>query len=154
ATVPGSAWAGQPWLGGGVPVQPTANSYFSVSAYRPDQAGGYRRQKRQFAGLYAVMLDDIGTKVPAEKITLDPSWATETSAGNFQVGFILRDPITDAAAADRLMKAIIDAGLCDEGAGGPTARLARLPQGINGKYSPPFVCQMTDWNPELRYSPE
>ena len=55
-------------------------------------------------------------------------------------------------AADRLMNAIVAAGLCDPGANGPRARLARLPVGVNGKHTPPFPCRMVEWSPELRYS--
>ncbi|MDP1926695.1 MAG: hypothetical protein Q8K57_18140, partial [Thiobacillus sp.] len=49
---------------------------------------------------------------------------------------------------------IVAAGLCDPGANGPRARLARLPVAVNGKHSPPFVCKMVAWSPELRYSDE
>jgi hypothetical protein len=50
------------------------------------------------------------------------------------------------------MNAIVAAGLCDPGANGPRARLARLPVAGNGKHSPPFHCRMIEWSPELRYS--
>ena len=52
------------------------------------------------------------------------------------------------------MNAIIAAGLCDPGANGPTARLARLPVAINGKYDGPFQCRLAEWRPDLRYSVE
>ena len=54
--------------------------------------------------------------------------------------------------ADRLMNAIVAAGLCDPGANGPRARLARLPVAVNGKHEPPFRCRMRAWSPTLRYS--
>ena len=98
------------------------------------------------------MLDDIGTKVAMERLTLPPSWLLETSPGNYQAGYLLREPLTDGAAADRLMNAIVAAGLCDPGANGPRARLARLPLAVNGKHTPPFPCRMVEWSPELRYS--
>ena len=53
---------------------------------------------------------------------------------------------------DRLMKAIINANLCDPGAGGPQTRLARLPMGGNGKHKPPFLCRMEAWAPDVRYT--
>ena len=98
------------------------------------------------------MLDDVGTKVAMERLTLPPSWLLETSAGNYQAGYLLREPLTDGSAADRLMNAIVAAGLCDPGANGPRARLARLPEAVNGKHTPPFQCRMVEWSPELRYS--
>src|SRR5690606_23915103 len=54
--------------------------------------------------------------------------------------------------ADRLMNAIVAAGLCDPGANGPRARLARLPVAVNGKHAPPFPCRMVRWAPDRRYS--
>ena len=152
---PAKAWSGRPWHGTpdvstSLPV--SANNYFSLAAFRPDDAGQYRRQKARFCALYAVMLDDIGTKIAMDRLTLPPSWLLETSPGNHQVGYLLREPLTDGSAADRLMNAIVAAGLCDPGANGPRARLARLPVAVNGKHTPPFQCRMVEWSPELRYS--
>ena len=149
------AWFGRPWLGAAdmsTTLPADANNYFSLAAFRPDEAGHYRRQKARFAGLHAVMLDDVGTKVAAERLTLAPSWLLETSTGNHQAGYLLDTPLTDGTAADRLMNAIIAADLCDPGANGPRARLARLPVAVNGKHSPAFVCRMVTWSPTVRYS--
>ena len=155
--VPGKVWFGRPWQGSDdmTTCLPTdANNYFSLAVFRPDEAGRYRRQKSRFHGLHAVMLDDIGSKVPMERLTLPPSWLLETSTGNCQAGYLLREPLTDGLVADRLMNAVIAAGLCDPGANGPRARLARLPVAVNGKHSPPFACRMLTWSPDLRYSVE
>jgi hypothetical protein len=103
-----------------------ANNYFSLAVFRPDEAGRYRRQKARFHALHAVMLDDVGSKVPMERLTLQPSWLIETSPGNCQAGYLLREPLTDGLVADHLMNAIVVANLCDPGANGPRARLARL----------------------------
>ena len=40
------------------------------------------------------------------------------------------------------------------GAGGPRARLARLPVGVNGKHAAPFASRLRAWSPNLRYSVE
>jgi hypothetical protein len=101
-----------------------------------------------------VMLDDVGSKVAMERLTLPPSWLLETSPGNYQAGYLLREPLCDGLVADRLMNAIVGAGLCDPGANGPRARLARLPVAINSKHSPIFRCRMRDWSPGIRYSVE
>ncbi|MBM3364047.1 MAG: hypothetical protein FJY42_15620, partial [Betaproteobacteria bacterium] len=157
ATAPGKVWSGKAWQGApdevaGLPAG--ANNYFSLAVFRPDEAGQFRRQKARFQALYAVMLDDIGAKVAIERLTLPPSWLLETSPGNHQAGYLLREPLTDGNVADRLMDGIVAAGLCDPGANGPRARLARLPVAVNGKHAPPFQCRMVEWSPDLRYSVE
>ena len=150
-----NAWFGHPWSEDDeMKIGTHANNYFSLSVFRPDDAGQYRRQKKHFVALCAVMLDDVGTKVSMERMTLTPSWLLETSTGNFQAGYILGQPIEDGAMADGLVNAIVAAGLCDPGANGPRARLARLPVAINSKYAPPFQCRMVLWSPDLRYSVE
>lgn len=157
ATAPSKVWFGSPWLGNTDMTENLpgdANNYFSLAVFKPDEAGHYRRQKARFHALHSVMLDDVGSKVATERLTLPPSWMLETSPGNHQVGYLLREPLTDGPATDRLMDAIVAAGLCDPGANGPRARLARLPVAVNGKHSPPFVCKMVVWSPELRYSDE
>lgn len=158
AKVPGTAWQSQCWRDAENALPPDANNYFSLASFRPDEAGVYRRRKAQFAALHAVMLDDLGSneggKVPIERLTLPPTWLLETSPGNHQAGYLLAEPLTDGLAADRLMNAIVAAGLCDPGANGPRARLARLPVAVNGKHAPPFVCRMVRWAPQRRYSVE
>ena len=152
---PKKRWFGLPWqsASGSSPSLPsTANNYFSLATFRPDDTGWYRRRKAHFHALYAVMLDDVGTKVVMERLTLRPSWLLETSPDNHQAGYLLSEPLSNGAAADRLMNAIIDAGLCDPGANGPRSRLARLPCAVNGKHTPPFVCRMVAWSPAVRYS--
>ena len=154
---PKKRWFGLPWqsASGSSPSLPsTANNYFSLATFRPDDTGWYRRRKAHFHALYAVMLDDVGTKVVMERLTLRPSWLLETSPDNHQAGYLLSEPLSNGAAADRLMNAIIDAGLCDPGANGPRSRLARLPCAVNGKHTPPFVCRMVAWSPAVRYSVE
>lgn len=155
AKVAAKSWLGRPWPAdpaAATSLRASANNYFSLATFRPDDAGQYRRQKARFSALHAVMLDDVGTKVAMERLTLPPSWLIETSPGNHQAGYLLREPLADGNAADRLMNAIVGAGLCDPGANGPRARLARLPVAVNGKHAPPFSCRLIEWHPELRYS--
>ncbi len=156
-SAPGKVWFGGPWQGSADMTESLpgdANNYFSLAVFKPDEAGQYRRQKARFHALHTVMLDDVGSKVAMERLTLPPSWMLETSPGNHQAGYLLREPLTDGLAADKLMNAIVAANLCDPGANGPRARLARLPVAVNGKHAPPFVCRMLAWSPELRYSVE
>ena len=152
-TIDKSKWFGRPWRNTSALTLPDdANNYFSLARFKPNDAGEYRRKKSQFHSLYAVMLDDVGTKVPLDRLTLSPSWLLETSPGNHQVGYILAEPITNSKTADQLMNAIVNAGLCDPGANGPTARLARLPVAVNGKHEPLFHCKLRGWEPKKRYS--
>jgi hypothetical protein len=131
-SVPRSAWFARPWISGSnLELSAGANNYFSLVVFRPDEDGQYRRQKVRFLALHAVMLDDVGSKVAMERLTLPPSWLLETSPGNYQAGYLLREPLRDGLVADRLMNAIVGAGLCDPGANGPRARLARLPVAVN-----------------------
>jgi hypothetical protein len=156
-SVTSKAWFGRPWAGTGedaIEDLGIANNYFSLATFRPDDAGRYRRQKARFCALHAVMLDDVGTKVVMERLTLPPTWLLETSMGNYQAGYQLSEPLSNGAAADRLMNAIINTGLCDPGANGPRSRLARLPCAVNGKHTPPFVCRLAEWSPDRRYSVE
>ncbi len=120
--VPARVWFGRPWQGSpdvSTSLPPGANNYFSLAVFRPDEAGQFRRQKARFQALYAVMLDDIGTKVALDRLTVPPSWLLETSPGNHQAGYLLREPLTDGSVVDRLMNAIVAAGLCDPGATAP-----------------------------------
>ena len=105
------------------------------------------------------MLDDLGTKVPLDRLDGSKlSWLIETSPGNHQGGIILAEPLTDGAGAVRLLNAVIEAGLCDAGASGPLSRWARLPVAINGKpkYAGvddvPFQCRLLVWQPDNRYT--
>ena len=157
ARTPAKVWYGRPWQGTpevSASLPTSANNYFSLAVFRPDEAGQFRRRKAHFHSLYAVMLDDIGTKIAMERLTLPPSWLLETSPGNHQAGYLLGEPLADGGVADRLMNAIVAAGLSDPGANGPRARLARLPVAINGKHTPPFQCRIVEWSPGLRYSVE
>ena len=138
-----------------------ANNYLNCSSFYHGAAGAFKAQKAQFASCHFLLLDDIGTKVPYALIgNFELSWEIETSPGNRQGGIILDTPIVDASVATRLHKAVIDAGLCDPGAGGPLSRWARLPVGINAKpqhVSPdglPFRSKLVKWNPNARYAPE
>lgn len=149
--VPRSGWFGFPWHKQ-THLPTDHNNYFSLAVFRPDEAGKYRRQKSRFQALHAVMLDDVGTKVAQDRVTLEPSWLLETSPGNCQAGYLFKEPLTDGGVADRLMEAIVAANLCDPGANGPCARLARLPVAVNGKHQPPFACRMLQWAPNLRYT--
>ena len=154
-------WYGFAWNKVNEPKDIRCNSYFSISAFRSDEHGKYRRKKSQFVGQFAIAFDDVvaqtvagktKAQIPWSQIKLAPSWVLETSEGNFQIGYILAEPITDKQTADVLSKAIIRKGLSDPGAGGPSTRLMRLPYASNTKTELPFRCLMRQWEPKLKYS--
>lgn len=151
-----SGWLAQRW-----PCDtsnPNLNWYFAPSLFRPDNSGVFRAKKEFATAVYIVMVDDVGTKVSSERfVDCPPSWAIETSPGNYQYGYILTEPIVDLKIAEDLKDRLIQSGLCDKGATGAAARWARLPVAINGrpKYGTPSPrCRLIEWNPQLRYSTE
>lgn len=137
------------------------NNYLGCASFYPGDDGSFKARKAQFAACHFLMLDDLGTKVPLDRLAgFELSWLIETSPGNHQGGIILAEPLTDGAVAVRLLNAVIDSGLCDGGATGPLSRWARLPVAINGKpkYAGedgvPFQCRLIEWRPDARYTPQ
>ena len=136
------------------------NNFLACSSFFPGDDGSFKVRKSQFAACHFLMLDDLGTKVPLDRLnTFELSWLLETSPGNHQGGIILLEPFTDGPAAVRLLNALIGAGLCDAGATAPMSRWARLPVGINGKpkyvteAGTRFQCRLIEWRPDKRYTP-
>ena len=80
------------------------------------------------------MLDDIGTKVPIDTLPegLEPTYIIESSAGNYQYGFVLDEPVTDLEQAEALIQLVYESGYSDAG-GKMATKLVRLPGGVNGK---------------------
>ena len=162
--------AGNPDLGGWLAnranlaadnLAPANNNYVCCSSFFPGDDGSFKARKAHFAACHFLMLDDLGTKVPLDRLDgFELSWLIETSPGNHQGGIILAEPLTDGAVAVRLLNAVIDAGLCDAGATGPLSRWARLPVAINGKpkyadeAGAPFQCRLLGWRPDNRYTPQ
>jgi len=157
--------SGDPDLDGWMPIKWPCNTnaanlnwYTLPSLYQPDETGRFRAKKNLAVSVHAVMVDDVGTKVSAKKfVSCPPSWAIETSPGNFQFGYIFIEPIKNLDIADKLKEKLIEAGLCDSGANGGTARWMRLPVAINGRpkygdHSP--ECRLVQWRPALKYTVE
>lgn len=158
-------WKGQAWHPGmaTIHLHGRNNNYLAVSSFYPDlETRKHRRRKALFAQMQGLMVDDIGTKVPKRKITLPLSALVETSPGNFQGWYFVKDSASarDFATCDQLIKAMIASGLTadgsDPGMNGVT-RYGRLPVGINGKdkyvqaLGHPFACRVAQWNPARRY---
>lgn len=152
----GKSW--RPFAWPCVTSDASLNWYFQPSLFEPNPSGQYRAQKGLARAVYCVALDDVGVKVPLDRIeACKPSWLLETSPGNYQAGYIFDAPVTDIQQADALKTALIAAGLSDAGATGGAVRWMRLPRALNGKVkygSPSPACRLVEWNPGLRYSVE
>lgn len=109
--------------------------YFGTSSCTPDPIEGrlYNR-KALFNRFFVLVLDDIGTKVPVSKIPdkLKPTYIIESSPGNFQYGYVLKEPLDVLTQAEMLVQLVYDAGYSDDG-GKMATKLVRLPDGVNGK---------------------
>ena len=118
-----------------LPRTPVPKSlYYGTSTTIRNPEGELRNRKALFKRLHVIVLDDIGTKIPVDKIPkeLIPTYIIETSKGNFQYGLVLETPIDDPAQADLLIQIVYDAGISD-GGGKLINKLVRLPDGVNGK---------------------
>jgi RepB DNA-primase N-terminal domain len=142
-------------------LAPGNNNYIGCSSFFPGDDGSFKARKTHFAACHFLMLDDLGTKVPPDRLGgFELSWLIETSPGNHQGGIILAQPLTAGAVAVRLLNAVLAAGLCDVGATGPLSRWARLPVAINGKpkyadeAGAPFQCRLLEWRPDNCYTPQ
>jgi hypothetical protein len=162
--VTGKQWGGAPVTNGALPwmIEDHNNNFFSISSFRAGPDGRYHRRKEHFAACHLIMIDDVGTKVQAHEIALEPSYELETSPGNYQYAYIVGPPETDGELVARVQDALVAQGLAvdgkDPGMKGVT-RYGRLPVGRNtkAKYAEqlgglPFVQQLEEWHPERRFT--
>jgi len=121
--------------------------YFGTSTTALDLDGAVRNRKALFKQFYVLVLDDIGEKIPLEKIpkAFDPTYIIESSPGNFQYGYVLDEPINVLAEAETLVQLVYDGGFSDAG-GKMATKLVRLPDGVNGK-----IGDKRDFRVNLKY---
>jgi len=131
-----TAWRPEPWRPGRrVGFVETENAYVAVSAFGRAADGSYRRRVDGFRAGLALMIDDVGTKVPRVGLQgVDPTAIVETSPGNEQWWFFLREPLRDVSRFDAIIRAFIAGKLlgADPGMSGVN-RVGRLPGFTNGK---------------------
>lgn len=108
--------------------------YYALSSCYPSADGKLAHKTENFAALHGVVFDDVGSKIDPATIPtgLDPTYIIESSAGNYQWGFIFDKPITDVTHAMAVINTVSAAGLTDKG-GKVAVKLVRLPEGVNGK---------------------
>lgn len=113
-----------------------------------------RRPSRKHPVLtYVIVLDDVGTKIALDRLPpgLRPTYALETSPGNFQVGFRFTTAVEPHRAA-ALIEALARADFTDAGAQG-AVRIMRVPGSLNGKpQHGDWRARLTTWNPEVSYT--
>lgn len=142
-TVGPRAWRPRPWRPGrDLPLNDNDNGYVTVASFSRAGDGSFRRRNETFCAGRALMVDDVGTKVKIERLLnettglplLMPSATIETSPGNFQWWYFLREPERDAVLFDGLIRAFIMGRLlgADPGMSGVT-RVGRLPTYLNAK---------------------
>jgi len=159
ATANHARWFGAPAIPMPRFIRPTTNNYVCISTFHRAEDGKHRRRKDCWSGLWLVLLDDLGTKIPFDALRLPPSCLVETSPGNFQAWLFLAQPERTQLKAQALIDGLIAAGASDPGAGNLT-RYGRLPTGINGKAKyhdkngQPFTQRAHIWEPSRRYTPE
>lgn len=162
-------WTGRPWTGGDpleIPAMPGIrgtfdrdNTYAVISAFRPENDGELGRRKHLYVAGFAVMLDDLGTKVEMKSgLALPPSYLIETSPSNFQSWLFFAEPIEDRERHEALLDALVRSGLSldgtDPGMRGVT-RYGRMPFGVNTKKKygeGGFTVRLHEWAPERRYT--
>lgn len=119
--------------------------YFCISTVRDtnprQQVLG--RQTADLIETFAIVLDDVGTKVDESRIRLQPTWKMRTSPANHQWGYQFTRPVEPARAA-ALIETLARAGLTDEGAK-RADRIMRLPGSLNTKHDPPFASELVEW---------
>ena len=147
------AWRGDAWQFGKTNTEnQSLNWYFSLAVFAPED--GYHRQEKHCAGMYGVMLDDVGTKaLPLDRLaSCPPSVVIETSPGNYQATYLFDEVQTDLSRVKALNQSMVEAGMCDPGAKSPPTRWGRLPFASNGKTDPAFECKLVEFHPERRYT--
>lgn len=133
-----------PWIDGEEPGQ----LYFCLSTCEPANPRSRKPSRKKPLLMYAVALDDVGTKVSFDNLPpLSPTWVIETSAGNFQVGYRFTNP-TDRGAA--LLQGMANGGYTDAAAVG-AARIMRVPGSINTRKGN-WAARMHVWNREVSYT--
>lgn len=160
-TIPGDPDNAKAWLArqGCAGFAECNNNYTSLSAFYAKPGERFSAKSSQCSAVYALLLDDIGTKVSYSRLgNFKLSWLLETSPDNYQGGIIFAEPVSPDCART-LNQALIRDNFCDPGATSPATRWARLPVGVNGKAKyrdeagNPFRCRLAEWRPECRYTP-
>lgn len=135
-----------------------AGFYIGTSTLRlNDQREQLRFRKSNFERMFVVVLDDVGTKIDPSTLPfeLEPSYILETSANNFQWGFVFEEPIADYDVAAAFMTALSQSGFTDTG-GCAVVKQVRAPEGCHLKLNsknPTFQTRVVPVSDKEKYGP-
>lgn len=136
-----------------------ANLYICISScnklFDPSSKvhGTYRATIECASQTHMFMLDDI---TDLETLPLEPTWVIETSPNNFQILYVLEEPLDDIPLANQITKLLPAKANADENAKN-CVRWARLPGGRNNKpeyldnNGDGFPVRIHTANPDLLY---
>lgn len=137
-----NAWKPRPWAPGrDINLGSYDNAYVAVSSFYKGGDGSFRRRTENFAAGRALMIDDVGTKIPLVQIcaedgtpVLKPSAIIETSPGNYQWWYFLREPERFEERFAGVIRSFIQSRLMgqDPGMAGSN-RVGRIPGFWNAK---------------------
>lgn len=133
---PSHSWKPRPWRPGKeIPFGAKDNIYVTVASFGRAQDRTFRRRREGFIAGRALMVDDVRTKVHLKTVErVKPTAIVETSPGNEQWWYFLKEPERDFDKFDGIISAFIRSKLlgADPGMSGVT-RVGRCPGATNGK---------------------
>jgi hypothetical protein len=106
----------------------------------PDERARITRKNDELGRCYVIVCDDVGTKIDGKHVLRMlplPSYALETSRGNYQLGWFLEEPVRPEVA-NAFYRGLAEAGLTDVGAA-KAGQMFRLPGSLH----------RTGWRAEL-----
>lgn len=120
-------------------------TYYCVSTVTHQRKRQVKKRLEDVRTAMVLPLDDIGTKATAPEVP--PSYTIQTSAGNYQWGYLLEpfDVSSPAGQAyyDSVLYSLAEAGHNDPGCRSAT-RLVRLPGSL---HRTGFVATVVEWHP-------
>lgn len=150
----------RPWRPGRSRIQ--GSTYVCISTVKTADAGQkLQRTLSHVVRTFAVVLDDIGTKIDVKVFAgkASPHAVVETSPGNFQWWYLIEPSDPDQAAAVIHALALAEVtqypttdgqewrGYTDKGAQGKN-RVVRVPGSVNTKHGQKFPARVVEWYPD------
>jgi putative DNA primase/helicase len=139
-------------------IQQEHNGYFNISMLNENADGNIHAKKQYVARTNIIMVDDL-TQEQINDLPIEPTYSVETSPNNYQLGYLLDEPLADRDTANKLMQEIGKSCGGDPGANN-IVRWARLPfcsntkQSVIDVYGQPFPTRLDIWKPENKFSPQ
>jgi hypothetical protein len=127
-------------------IPESESTYFCVSTVERQRRRQVKKRLQEVRTAFVLVVDDVGTKSIGPPVP--PSWELQTSAGNYQWGWLIEpyDVSSPAGQAyyDSCLWSLAKAGMNDPGFRSAT-RLARLPASM---HKSGFRAVVTSWRPD------